>query len=95
MTLPPMSETDEIFRHEAFDDETRRAVCQAFNDAWLWLVVNIDPLANTTRHPDTRHLLARRIIGAARMGMRDPRQLQFEGLSYLRTNLTPNWPKDS
>jgi hypothetical protein len=95
MVLPPMTETDEIFRNEAFDDDTKRAVCRAFNDAWLWLLAIIHPLANTKRHPDTRHLLARRIISAARMGMQNPDQLKFEGLSYLCTDFAPNWPKDN
>ena len=91
--LPPMVETDEALRHESFDDETKRGVCRAFNNAWLFMQAGGDPLANTTRFPNARELLARRIIGAARMGMRDVTALEFEGIRYLRNTLMPNWPK--
>jgi hypothetical protein len=90
----PMTETDDVLAHESFDDATKRAVCDAFNGAWLLMRTEADPVVNSGRHPDARALLARRIIGAARMGMRDVTALQWEGIRYLRGALTPNWPKD-
>jgi hypothetical protein len=93
MPLPPMTETDAVLRHEAFDDATKRLVCDAFNGAWLLLRVGGDPEANLDRYPDARALLARRIINAARMGTRDLDALKWDGIRYLRETLTPQWPK--
>ena len=90
----PMTETDDVLAHEAFDDATKRAVCDAFNAAWLLMLTYADPVVNSERYPDAPALLARRIVGAARMGMRDIVALQWEGIRYLRAELTPNWPKD-
>ena len=53
-----------------------------------------DTLANTKRYPDTQRLLARRIINAARMGMRDVTQLRTEGIRHVRDMLMPNWPRE-
>jgi hypothetical protein len=62
MSFPPMTETDELLRNEAFGDETKRAVADAFNAAWLLMLSAGDPLANTEHYPEVRALLARRII---------------------------------
>ena len=94
MPLPPMTETDEVLRHETFDEDTKRAVCDAFNGAWVFMRAGADPLANTERYPEARSLLARRIINAARMGMKDAVELRLEGLRYIRTTLTSQWPKE-
>ena len=93
MPLPPMTETDEVLRHESFDDAGKRAVCDAFNGAWLSMRASGDPLADTERFPDARALLARRIINGARMGQRDVTTLQMKGISSVRQRLMPNWPK--
>jgi hypothetical protein len=93
MPLPPMTETDEILRHEAFDDATKTLVCDAFNSAWLFMLTGDDPVANTARYPQARDLLARRIIGAARMGIRDVNALRWEGIRHVRETLAPDWPK--
>ena len=92
MSFTPMTETDEAFRHESFDDATKRMVCDAYNGAWLEMLAWGDTLANTKRYPDAQRLLARRIINAARMGMRDVTRLRMEGISHLRDALMPNWP---
>lgn len=89
-----MTETDDLQRHETFDDATKRAVCDAFNGAWLLMLTGADPLANAERYPQARAVLARRIINAARMGMTDPVELKYEGLRYIRSTLTDQWPKD-
>ena len=94
MAFIPMTETDEVFRHEAFDEATRRAVCGAYNGAWLSLLADGDPLADTRRHPDAQRLLAQRIINAARMGKRGLTELRMEGISFLRNSLMPNWPRE-
>ena len=94
MAFTPMTETDEVFRHESFDYDAKRAVCDAYNGAWLELLAWGDTLANTKRYPDAQRLLARRIINAARMGMRDVTGLRMEGISYLRNSLMPNWPRE-
>ncbi|MGB9366830.1 MAG: hypothetical protein WCE79_12550 [Xanthobacteraceae bacterium] len=88
-----MTETDEILRHEAFDEATKKLVCDAFNNAWLYMLTRDNPAANTARYPEARDLLARRIIGATRMGMRDLDALRQEGVRYVRETLTPEWPK--
>ena len=93
MPLPPLTETDEIFRDEAFDDATKKLVCDAFNSAWLLMLSNDEPAANTARYPQARDLLARRLIGAVRMGMKDLVTLRWEGVRYVRETLTPEWPK--
>ena len=94
MAFTPMTETDEAFHHESFDDATKRVVCEAYNGAWLDLLLWGDTLANTKRYPDAQRLLARRIINAARMGARDVTRLRMEGISYLREALMPNWPRE-
>jgi hypothetical protein len=94
MAFTPMTETDEVLCHESFDDAARKAVCDAYNGAWLLLLTEGDTLANTKRYPDAQRLLARRIINAARMGMRDVTSLRLEGISYLRNSLMPNWPRE-
>jgi hypothetical protein len=93
MPLPPLTEDD--LRDEAFDDATKTAVCNAFNDTWLQMLARADPLANVQRYPDARRLLARRIINAARMGVTDVPALSSEGLRYIREEFAPQWPKDN
>jgi hypothetical protein len=46
MPFPPITESDELLHHEAFDDDTKRAVVDAFNGAWLMMLAYGDPLAN-------------------------------------------------
>lgn len=89
-----MTETDEVLSHETFGDDTKRVVCDAFNGAWLMMLARGDPLANTDRYPNVRELLARRIINAARMGMRDVGELRTEWMRYICETLMPQWPKD-
>jgi hypothetical protein len=95
MPFPPMTESAELLYHEAFDDDTKRAVVDAFNGAWLMMLAYGDPLANTERYPEVRALLACRIINAARMGMKNTIELRLEGLRYIRTTLTDQWPKEN
>ena len=95
MTFVPMTESDDVFRHESFDEQTKTAVCDAYNRAWLSLLSYGDTLANLNRYPDAQRLLIRRIVNAARMGMRDETQLQNEGLRYLKETLMPDWPRES
>ena len=94
MSFTPMIESDEVLRHESFDDDAKRAVCDAYNGAWLEMQACGDTLANTKRYPDAQRLLARRIINAARMGMRDVTGLRMEGIRYVRDALMPNWPRE-
>lgn len=93
MRFPPMIETDEALRHKSFDEAGKRAVCDAFNGAWLEMQLWGNSLADTGRFPEVRALLARQIINAARMGERDVTTLQMAGISYVRERLMPNWPK--
>ena len=95
MPFPPMTETDDLLRDAAIDDDTKRAICDAFNGAWLMMLAYGDPLANTERYPEVRTLLARRMINAARMGMKNINELRMEGLRYIRTTLTDRWPKEN
>jgi hypothetical protein len=93
MPLPPMTEDD--LREEAFDQATKSAVCDAFNETWLLMQAWGDPFANVKRYPTVRTLLARRIINAARMGERDVTRLSAEGLRYIRSEFAQQWPKDN
>ena len=57
VSFVPMTETDDVLAHEAFDDATKRAVCDAFNAAWLLMRTEGDPAVNSKRHPDAPALL--------------------------------------
>jgi hypothetical protein len=87
--------TEDDLRDEAFDGATKSVVCDAFNGAWLLMQAEGDPFANMKRYPDVRALLARRIINAARMGVRDVATLKLEGVRYIRQEFAQQWPRDN
>jgi len=68
----------------AFDPETAHLLAAAFENAWESLTATGDRLAAPFIAGHSRDLLAKRIIGLAQRGERDPIHLSNDALAYLK-----------
>jgi len=69
--------------HNAFDTETTRLLCAAFDAAWETVLASGTPLEDARQTAAVRELLAKHIIEMVGHGERDPRQLVENALRLL------------
>ena len=63
-----------------------RAICDAFDGAWIELQRSGSELTAPARAPATREILAKRIIDRALGGVFSVRDLRDDALAYLESN---------
>jgi hypothetical protein len=67
----------------AFDTETTRLLCAAFDAAWETVLASGTPLEDARQTAAVRELLAKHILEMAGSGERDPQQLVENALRLL------------
>jgi hypothetical protein len=72
-----------LFGHLSFDPETTSLLASAFETAWEMVKKSGSPLAADGQALSTREILAKRIIGQAQAGERDPAKLTSDALTHL------------
>jgi hypothetical protein len=70
----------------SFDFTKTRTVCDAFDDAWAFLQGLGSDLAEPSTSPETRTILARRIIEMADQGLMDVTELRDDALAFVQHN---------
>jgi hypothetical protein len=69
--------------NNAFDTETTRLLCAAFDATWETMLASGTPLDDARQTAAARELLAKHIIEMVRGGERDPQQLVENALRLL------------
>jgi hypothetical protein len=70
----------------AFGPEQTRAICDAFDGAWIELQRSGSELTAPARALATREILAKRIIDRALSGLFSVKELRDDALAYLESN---------
>jgi hypothetical protein len=70
----------------AFDFSKTRAICDAFDDAWVTLQDLGSDLTQASKALETRTILAKRIIETADQGLTDVPKLRDDALAFLQHN---------
>ena len=71
-----------------YDDETRRALQQAFRDGWK-ILKERQPDHSWETHNDLKHDLSERLMGLADEGVKDLERLVRQALDGLNTDVPP------
>ncbi len=71
-----------------YDDETRRALQQAFRDGWR-ILKERQPHHSWERHNDLKHDLSERLMGLADEGVTDIERLLLQALDGLNADVPP------
>jgi hypothetical protein len=69
-----------------FGPKQTRAICDAFDGAWIELQRSGSELTTPARAPAAREALAKRIIERALDGLLNVRELRDDALAYLQRN---------
>ena len=71
-----------------YDDETRRALQQAFRDGWK-ILKQLQPDHSWETHNDLKHDLSERLMGLADEGVTDTERLVRHALDGLNADVPP------
>jgi hypothetical protein len=70
----------------AFDFNSTRMICDAFDDAWAFLQGIGSDLTEPSKSPASRTILAKRIIEMADQGLMDVTELRDDALAFVQNN---------